>query len=131
MYTEHSPQREPRKRIRRRGIANHFGIDIRTVDAWAKRGVIPAPHYLDGSVIPCWFGDETIDRRLAGQSKKSALKTKGLRRQAQPQGGSVLPPSYTRPPFRRQVSPRPPKKKAVEFWTRIQDAINDERRSLE
>jgi hypothetical protein len=71
MSIEHSPQREPRRRIRRRGIANHFGIDIRTVDAWAKRGVIPPPHYLDGSVIPFWFCDETIDRPLTRQSEKT------------------------------------------------------------
>jgi hypothetical protein len=72
MSSEHSPQREPRRRIRRRGIANHFGIDIRTVDAWAKRGVIPPPHYLAGSIIPFWFCDETIDRPLTRQSEKSA-----------------------------------------------------------
>jgi hypothetical protein len=72
MSSESFPQREPRRRIRRRGLANHFGVDIRTVDAWAKRGVIPAPHYLEGSIIPFWFVDETIERPLARQSEKSA-----------------------------------------------------------
>ena len=57
-----------RKRIRRRGLAGHYGVDIRTIDAWAKRGVIPAPHYLEGSPIPFWF-DETIDRPLRASSK--------------------------------------------------------------
>jgi len=72
MSTKHTPQREPRRRIRRRGIANHFNVDIRTVDAWAKRGVvIPAPHYLDGSTIPFWFCDETVDRPLTRQSEKA------------------------------------------------------------
>jgi hypothetical protein len=72
MSAEHFPQRESRRRIRRRGIANHFGVDIRTVDGWAKRGVIPAPHYLEGSPIPFWFTDETVDRPLTRQSEKSA-----------------------------------------------------------
>ena len=72
MSSESFPQREPRRRIRRRGLANHFGVDIRTVDAWAKRGVIPGPHYLEGSIIPFWFVDETIERPLARQSEKSA-----------------------------------------------------------
>jgi len=61
-----------RKRIRRHGLAEAFGVNIRTIDAWAKRGVIPAPHYLAGSVIPFWFTDETIDRPPARQSGKYA-----------------------------------------------------------
>jgi len=53
-----------RKRIRRHGLAEHFDVDIRTIDAWAKKGVIPKPHYLEGSQIPFWFCDETIDRPI-------------------------------------------------------------------
>jgi len=71
-FHEPSSQREPRRRIRRRGLADHYSVDIRTIDAWVKRGVIPAPHYLAGSVIPFWFTDETIDRPPARQSGKSA-----------------------------------------------------------
>jgi hypothetical protein len=67
MSIEHSPQREPRRRIRRAKLAEHFDVDIRTIDAWAKKGVIPAPHYLEGSGIPFWFVDETIDRPTARQ----------------------------------------------------------------
>jgi hypothetical protein len=61
-----------RKRIRRRGLADHFSVDIRTIDAWARKGIIPQPHYLEGSGIPFWFVDETIDRPLARQSEKTA-----------------------------------------------------------
>jgi len=69
----HEPSHEPRRRIRRRGLADHFSVDIRTIDAWVRRGVIPAPHYLAGSVIPFWFTDETIDRPAhQSQSGKSA-----------------------------------------------------------
>jgi hypothetical protein len=61
----HEPSsREPRRRIRRRGLADHFSVDIRTVDSWVRRGVLPAPHYLPGSVIPFWFCDETVDRPI-------------------------------------------------------------------
>ena len=61
-----------RKRIRRHGLAEHFDVDIRTIDAWAKKGILPKPHYLEGSLIPFWFVDETIERPLARQSEKSA-----------------------------------------------------------
>jgi hypothetical protein len=69
---EHSPQREPRKRIRRRGIAEHFDVNVRTVDGWVRRGVIAPPHYLPGCSIPFFFEDETINRPLALQSEKPA-----------------------------------------------------------
>ncbi len=64
-----------RKRIRRRGLAEHFDVNIRTIDAWAKDGVLPRPHYLKGSTIPFWFVDETVDRpppRQRQQSEKAA-----------------------------------------------------------
>jgi len=58
MSIEHAPQREPRKRIRRAKLAELFGVHIRTVDYWAKHGIIPAPHYLVGSRVPLWYRDE-------------------------------------------------------------------------
>jgi hypothetical protein len=58
MSIEHATQREPRKRIRRAKLAELFGVHIRTIDYWAKHGIIPAPHYLAGSVIPFWWSDE-------------------------------------------------------------------------
>ena len=61
-----------RKRIRRYELADHFSVDVRTIDSWARKGVIPPPHYLEGSGIPFWFVDETIDRPLARQSEKPA-----------------------------------------------------------
>ena len=63
---------QPRKRIRRAKLAEHFDVNIRTIDAWSKKGVLPKPHYLEGSEIPYWFTDETIDRPLTRQSQKSA-----------------------------------------------------------
>jgi len=50
-----------RKRIRRQVLAELFGVNIRTVDYWAKHGVIPKPHYLEGSRVPFWYDDE-IDK---------------------------------------------------------------------
>jgi hypothetical protein len=64
-----------RKRIRRRELAEQFGVNIRTIDAWwkgrpaqpakkgkkarpAKAGFLPPPHYLAGSPIPFWYDDE-------------------------------------------------------------------------
>jgi hypothetical protein len=61
MPTTPSPQREPRKRIRRRGLADLYSVDIRTIDSWSRRGVIPRPHFVPGSRIPLWFLDE-VDR---------------------------------------------------------------------
>jgi hypothetical protein len=58
MSLEHSPSKQLRKRVRRAALAKLFDVNIRTVDGWAKRGVIPAPHYLPGSKIPLWFEDE-------------------------------------------------------------------------
>jgi hypothetical protein len=69
MSLEHAPQREPRKRIRRSGLAKLFDVDIRTIDGWAKRGVISPPHYLPGSTIPFWFVDEIPeDKRKSGKA---------------------------------------------------------------
>jgi len=61
-----------RKRIRRHGLAEHFDVDIRTIDAWAKKGILPKPHYLEGSQIPFWFVDETVEQPSLRQSEKSA-----------------------------------------------------------
>jgi hypothetical protein len=60
-----------RKRIRRHDLAEHFSVDIRTIDAWAKKGVLPEPHYLEGSHIPFWFTDETVDRPPSRKSEKT------------------------------------------------------------
>jgi len=59
------------RRVRRREIAEQNSVNIRTVDGWARRGVIPQPHYLEGSRIPFWFEDE-LDRPTTEQSEKSA-----------------------------------------------------------
>lgn len=61
-----------RQRIRRHGLDEHFDVDIRTIDAWAKRGVIPLPHYLPGSYIPFWYVDETVERPSLRQPEKAA-----------------------------------------------------------
>jgi predicted site-specific integrase-resolvase len=59
-----------RRRVRRHEIAEQNAVNIRTVDGWARRGVIPPPHYLEGSRIPFWYADE-LDR-LQIQSEKPA-----------------------------------------------------------
>lgn len=59
-----------RKRVRRRGLAEIFQVNIRTIDSWVRRGVIPRPHYLKGSAVPFWFQDQ-IDRSPARQRQQS------------------------------------------------------------
>jgi hypothetical protein len=59
-----------RKRIRRRGLADHFCVDIRTIDAWARKGVLPKPHFLPGSYVPLWFVDETVDGPVRDSGKR-------------------------------------------------------------
>jgi hypothetical protein len=51
-------EHKTRQRWRRKAVAEHFGVNIRTVDLWVKRGVIKPPLYLPGSPIPFWFVDE-------------------------------------------------------------------------
>ena len=68
MSLEHSPQRDRkvRKRWRRKALAEHFDVNVRTIDSWWKGDpkkpdkvrVLPPPHYLEGSPIPFWFEDE-------------------------------------------------------------------------
>jgi hypothetical protein len=68
-----------RKRIRRRGLAERFDVNIRTIDAWAKRGVISKPHYLEGSEIPFWYEDEfdeTVDRPFENSGKRRISEDK-------------------------------------------------------
>jgi hypothetical protein len=48
--TEH----KTRKRWRRKALAELFGVNDRTIDGWAKKGILPPPHYLAGSPIPFW-----------------------------------------------------------------------------
>lgn len=69
---EYEQQKKLRKRVRRRALAEHSSVNIRTIDAWAKRGVIPPPHYLKGSSVPFWFTDQTIDCLPSDQSEKAA-----------------------------------------------------------
>jgi len=53
---EHSPQRERKvcKRWRRKALAEYYDVNVRTIDGWAKKGILPPPKYLPGSVIPFW-----------------------------------------------------------------------------
>jgi len=51
-------EQKTRKRWRRKALAELFGVNDRTIDGWAKKGILPPPHYLDGSPIPFWFDDE-------------------------------------------------------------------------
>jgi len=57
-----------RKRIRRRELAEQFSVNIRTIDAWAKTGALPKPHYLPGSRVPLWYADE-VEKSAAINSK--------------------------------------------------------------
>jgi hypothetical protein len=44
---EHSPQRERkvRKRWRRKALAEYYDVNVRTIDGWAKKGILPPPKY--------------------------------------------------------------------------------------
>jgi hypothetical protein len=47
---EHSPQRDRkvRKRWRRKALAEYFDVNVRTIDSWAKKGILDPPKYLPG-----------------------------------------------------------------------------------
>jgi hypothetical protein len=47
-----------RKRWRRKRLAEHFDVNIRTIDLWVKKRILPPPHYLKGSPIPFWYEDQ-------------------------------------------------------------------------
>jgi hypothetical protein len=66
-----------RRRWRRKHVAAHFSVNIRTVDGWAKRGVIPKPHYMPDSKLPLWFADEfeKIDEAITAALKGRASGT--------------------------------------------------------
>jgi hypothetical protein len=51
-------ENEIRKRWRRKRLAEFFDVNPRTIDLWARTGVIPPAHYLAGSSIPFWYDDE-------------------------------------------------------------------------
>jgi hypothetical protein len=51
-------EHKTRKRWRRKKLAELFGVTDRTIDGWAKRGILPPPHYLPGSPIPFWHDEE-------------------------------------------------------------------------
>jgi hypothetical protein len=62
-------EHKTRKRWRRKALAELFGVNERTIDGWAKKGTLPAPHYLDGSPIPFWFDDEIAQSATIIKSK--------------------------------------------------------------
>jgi len=68
-YTRHK-MRKLRRRVRRHELAEQFSVNIRTIDAWAKTGALPAPHYMAGSRVPLWYEDEIPDRSSSDQSDK-------------------------------------------------------------
>jgi hypothetical protein len=60
-----SPNRRARRWLRKRGVADRYSVDIRTVDRMADDGRIPPPEYLPGSRLPMWAEDklDANDRR--------------------------------------------------------------------
>jgi hypothetical protein len=61
-----------RKRIRKIPLAKALQVTPKTIENWSKpdRGVIPPPHYFEGSPIPYWFEDETVDRPQPDESEE-------------------------------------------------------------
>ena len=51
--------------MRKRSVAERYGVDERTVDRMKNDGRIPLPVYLPGSRFPLWWEDEldASDRR--------------------------------------------------------------------
>jgi hypothetical protein len=62
-------EHKARKRWRRKKLAEFFDVNVRTIDGWARKGVLPPPHYLTGSPIPFWFDDEIETSAAAINSK--------------------------------------------------------------
>jgi hypothetical protein len=44
--------------MRRKKLAELFSVNVRTIDGWVKRKILPPPHYFEGSPIPFWYDDE-------------------------------------------------------------------------
>lgn len=62
----------PRKYLRKRGVAERYAVDERTVDRMRSDGRIPPPKYLPGSRIPLWSEAELdlADRRATLAPRK-------------------------------------------------------------
>ena len=51
-------QHKSRKYLRKRGVADRYSVDPRSVDRMSRDGRIPPPKYLPGSVVPMWLESE-------------------------------------------------------------------------
>jgi hypothetical protein len=63
-----------RRYLRKRGVAERYAVDERTVDRMQRDGRIPPARYLPGSRIPLWAEDELdrSDRRATLAPRRSA-----------------------------------------------------------
>ena len=50
-----APMGRPRKELTRAEAATYLSVSTNTVDAWTKRGVIPAPHTKDGQGMKLFY----------------------------------------------------------------------------
>jgi hypothetical protein len=57
------------KRWRRKSLAQLFDVNVRTIDGWVRRGVLPPPHYLPGSPLPFWHDDQIVALNQSEQPK--------------------------------------------------------------
>jgi len=69
------------KYLRKRQVAERYGIHERSVDAMSKDGRLPKPHY-HGSRIPRWLESE-LDAQDQTASRKMVTKASVARKAAE------------------------------------------------
>jgi predicted DNA-binding transcriptional regulator AlpA len=59
-----------KKYLRKKAVADRYGVDPRSIDRWVVLGKLPAPIYLPGGRIPLFAEDEieAWDRQATKQS---------------------------------------------------------------
>jgi predicted DNA-binding transcriptional regulator AlpA len=62
-----------RRYLRKRAVAERYGLHERSVDRKAATGALPKPHYPVGDRVPLWAEDELDEHdRKAGARGKAA-----------------------------------------------------------
>jgi predicted DNA-binding transcriptional regulator AlpA len=57
--------------LRKRGVAERYSVDVRSIDRMSRDGRIPPPKYLPGSTIPLWLESE-----LDANDRKATLTSR-------------------------------------------------------
>jgi predicted site-specific integrase-resolvase len=61
-----------KKYLRKQGVADRYGVEIRTIERWVALGRLPRPIYLPGGRIPLFAEDE-----LDANDKRATVERAG------------------------------------------------------